>query len=363
MLFLRNLFRHKARSLITLFGVAVGVALYVAVAAILGDLGRETHDVIAGYETDVAVQARGAGNPIASRISADELRALVGLFGDDVTPFAIGTLREEWNSYALLLGTTPRMLNRFGLADGRAIRPGEREVVVGIELARRLGLGLGAELSFGGERWRVVGTYSVGNRFVDGAVVTDLRTAQRLLRMDESVNVALVRAGNRGDPRAVADTINGRLPRLLALASDDFIRTLRIFKTIDAFAKALALIAFVGSVAFVTNTLLMAVSERTRELGILMAIGWSPLRIVRMLLAEGLALCLLGGALGNGLALVALWLLNGSRLVAFGWVPVTLPREAVLASLGLVGSVAVVACVWPAVVVARLSPAAALRHE
>jgi putative ABC transport system permease protein len=363
MIFARNLLRNKTRTVITLLGIAIGIAIYAAIAAIVGGLRREAADVIAGYETDIAVQARGAANPMASRIAPAELAELEKRFGSDITPFALGTLREEWNAYALVIGTTARMVTRIGIDQGKSFRVAEREVVLGAYLARRLGQGPGSELSLGGERFRVTGTYHVGNRFIDGAVIMDLAEAQRLLGLGQGANVLLLRAGERGDPHRVADSINADFPRLRALASDDFLRTLRIFKTIQAFVNAVAIIAFLGSVIFVTNTLLMGLSERTRELGILLAIGWSPFRILRMLVLESLSLCVIGGILGNALALLLLFVLNDSRIVGFGWVPIGLPISSVVASLGLAAAVGFFACVWPALVIWRLSPVEALRHE
>jgi putative ABC transport system permease protein len=339
------------------------MAMYVAIVTVISGLRREAQEVIAGYESDIIVQARGAANPMSSRILPHELRWLQKRFGGEVVPFTAGTLRETWSAYALVIGTTARMMTRFGLEEGRPPRAGEREAVIGSLLARRLGATLGSSLPLGGTSWKIVGTYRIGNRYLDGAVVVQVDDGQRLFGLDQGVNVALVRANGTADAHHRAREIGAAIPRLVALTSDDFLRTLRIFKTIESFVNAMAIIAFLGSVMVVTNTLLMAVSERTRDIGILMAVGWSPVRIVRMLFAEGLTLCLLGALLGNGLALLLLRFINDSRVVGFGWVPIALPLRSTLASLGLTAAVAVIASVWPAAVVARLSPARALYSE
>ncbi|MFH1129763.1 MAG: ABC transporter permease [Pseudomonadota bacterium] len=363
MIFARNLFRNKARTLITIVGISVGVATYVATSAVVGCLTRLAEDVIAGFETDIAVQSQGAANPMVSRVSAGEVEDLKQIFGSDATPLVVGTLREKWNAYALVLGTTTGMINRFGLISGRGLRPGAKEAVIGSALSARLGLGLGSLLPLAGGHRKVVGTYSIGNRTIDNAVVLDLEDGQQLLHLDRTANVVVVHAGRRGDPRQIAQQINTKFPRLLAVASDDFLRGLRIFKTIETFVKAVGAIAFLACVLFVTNALLHSLSERTREIGILMAVGWSPIRILRMLFAEGLLLSLLGAGLGNGLGVLMLRLIGRSRVVGFGWLPMSVPFESVVLSLGLVLAVAVVSCLWPAVIVFRFSPVQALRHE
>jgi putative ABC transport system permease protein len=107
----------------------------------------------------------------------------------------------------------------------------------------------------------------------------------------------------------------------------------------------------------------MAVGERTREIGILRAVGWSKARIVRSLVVESLVLCLLSGLLGNLLALLFLRALEGTGSTGFGWVPVVVPLRVFWASLSISGIVGLASALYPAGVCAALSPAQALRHE
>ena len=118
-----------------------------------------------------------------------------------------------------------------------------------------------------------------------------------------------------------------------------------------------------GTVLVVTNTLLMAVAERTREIGILMAVGWTPWLVLRMLLAESVLLCLAGAALGNVAGLALLHTVNGMETVGFGWIPVSLSPSLVATSFALTLVIALLALAWPAVVLWRMQPLAALRHE
>jgi putative ABC transport system permease protein len=116
-------------------------------------------------------------------------------------------------------------------------------------------------------------------------------------------------------------------------------------------------------VLVVTNTLLMAVAERTREIGILMAVGWTPWLVLRMLLAESVLLCLAGTALGNLLGLALLHAVNRMESVGFGWIPVSLSPALVASSFALTLLIALLALAWPAAVLARMQPLSALRHE
>ena len=107
----------------------------------------------------------------------------------------------------------------------------------------------------------------------------------------------------------------------------------------------------------------MAIAERTREIGILMTVGWTPWLVLRMLFAESLTLCAVGAAVGNAFALVLLRIVNGMESVGFGWIPLRYPLSLAVVSFGMALGVALVSLAWPAVVLYRLQPLTALRHE
>jgi putative ABC transport system permease protein len=143
---------------------------------------------------------------------------------------------------------------------------------------------------------------------------------------------------------------------LRAIPGTEFAGSLRLMKVVDAFITTISVVALVGTGLVVTNTLLMAIAERTREIGILMTVGWTPWLVLRMLLAESLVLCTAGAVLGNGFALLLLRVVNGLESVGFGWIPVRYPLSLAAMSLVMALAIALVALLWPAVVVFRMQP-------
>lgn len=113
------------------FGAAIGIAVYVATTTIIGDMQRQTQPVIAGYNTEVMVQSQWASTPMASRMSMEDFSALQPRFGENVIPLMVGPRREEWDSYVMILGTTPQLFSRLGLIEGKAPVAGRLEVMVG----------------------------------------------------------------------------------------------------------------------------------------------------------------------------------------------------------------------------------------
>jgi putative ABC transport system permease protein len=200
----------------------------------------------------------------------------------------------------------------------------------------------------------------------DGGVMVGTAEARKLFAPEGTeghYTLALLRTGDRANTARMIAEVQRRHPALRAIPATEFAGALRLFRVVDAFVGTIAVVALVGTVLVVTNTLLMAVAERTREIGILMAVGWTPWLVLRMLLAESVLLCLVGAALGNAFGLALLHIVNGMETVGFGWIPVSLSPALVASSFALTLVISLLALAWPAVVGWRMQPLAALRHE
>ena len=112
------------------------------------------------------------------------------------------------------------------------------------------------------------------------------------------------------------------------------------------------------------NTFLVAVSERTKEIGLMMAVGWSRLMVMKMIISESLVVCFLGGVLGNLIAAVQLWLFHTMNPEGLGWlVSMSFSTRIFLESVALSLLLGIAGSLYPAIRASRLLPAEALRHE
>ncbi|MDP2958818.1 MAG: ABC transporter permease [Longimicrobiales bacterium] len=366
MIFVRNALRAPARSLMTSLGIAAGVGLFVGVTAITRDLRQQLAASFQTYGLEVVVYERRANSPTSSRISLAQMADLQAIYGAALMPLVMGTKNEPWNSYAMILGVTHDFLRRIPLTAGAPYEEGSGEILVGEVAAQQLGVREGQSLSLDGEDVRVSGIFRTGSRVLDGGFMMDIPHAQRVLTRKDAepiYSMGVLRAGSQEESARLIGEVNQRWPSLRAIPGTEFAGALRLMRVVDAFVKTLAVVATVGTCLVVVITLLMAISERTREIGILMAVGWTPWLVLRMLFAETVALCVIGAALGNVLALAMLRLVNGLESVGFGWVPVRFPLSVTGASLVMALSVAVVSLAWPAVILYRVQPLSALRHE
>jgi putative ABC transport system permease protein len=144
--------------------------------------------------------------------------------------------------------------------------------------------------------------------------------------------------------------------------ADDYSQVDQGMKVLDAANLAISLLAIVIGAIGVMNTMVMSVFERTREIGILRAVGWRGQRVVRLVLFESLLLCALGAVVGTVLGVLA------TRLVIF--VPAvgallapTYPPGLFARAIAIAVGVALVGALYPAMRALRFSPMEALRHE
>ena len=364
MIALRNLRRNRVRSLITVLGAAVGITVFVALSSISLRVKAGLRAAVSSYEGDVVVQSLRSATPPGSRIPEAKLASLGTLDGvQSVAPVVVGSVKTPWNPFFLVFGVEAPFTGRLSLVRGRSFHDDAGELLLGEAARRAIGADVGDEVELAGLRFTVVGTYATGAPLLDGGAIGHLGVIQTALDQEGIVNLALLRVGEGASAIRVIEEVHRTQPRLRATLGSDLIAQTQLFRTVDMFAGAVSLVALLASCLVVTNTLLMAVWERTREIGILMAVGWSRALIVRTLLVESLVLCLFAGVLGNALAVIFLRTLARTGAAGLGWVPVTVPAAVSWTSLGICGLMGLASGLYPAVVSSALSPAQALRHE
>jgi len=178
--------------------------------------------------------------------------------------------------------------------------------------------------------------------------------------MGDATSLAFVYLKNEGDWPKVRDAVDRGLDNVAAIKADQFINYYNQIEYIDWFVWIVSLISVAVGGLGVLNTMLMAVSERTREIGTLRAVGWSRGRVLRMVLAEGMLISTVGGLVG-----LAAGSLGAEVLIQ--WAPRGLDTRysllhfaqgfAIAMVLGFLGAL------YPAWQASRLSPIEALKYE
>jgi lipoprotein-releasing system permease protein len=245
------------------------------------------------------------------------------------------------------------------------LRVGAGDALIGGKLADDLGLGVGDKLRLdaGGDRTAVLnvaGTFELGVSELDSRYVyLDLKQAQSLLDLPGGVTVIDVTI----DDIFAADVYAARIARLTGLKAESWIETnAQLVNGLRSQSLSTVMISvFVGiSVAFgIASVLAVSVVQRTREIGILRAMGGTRRQIQRVFLLQGGVLGLAGSAAGAGAGYVLVWIFNtfGPGLFPIPVAPALIPGAMAVATL-----VGVLAAAAPARRAARLDPVEAIRY-
>jgi lipoprotein-releasing system permease protein len=387
---------------ISVLGVALGVALLVISTSVMGGFGYEIRRMI--VDTQGEVQVRGEGLIADAAGLQARLATVPGVVA--TTPFAEGVVGLQYEgkpAYPAMQGID---VNRVGqvVPLERFIRAGRLDdldddsIIISSKLALSLGASIGSRVEIYSpllleklkndevllpRELRVVGIFEVGHQQLDSSVVlVTLRAMQELYGLGAAIHGVNVKIAPKLDADVVATRINGALPpaaqaraRSWMEANQDFLFILQLEKNMIFFLLTFIIIVSAFSV---TSSLLISVVRKTREIGLLGALGARPMQVAACFCFQGLLIGATGTVAGLGLGLGTLHFRNElvaafTRLTASEEVLVRfyqfsqLPAHTAPGDVGLIVACSVVistlAGLLPAWRAARLKPVEALRNE
>jgi ABC-type lipoprotein release transport system permease subunit len=400
----RNLGRSRRRTLITLTAIAIAQMAVLAITGFVNGRNEWMIDALTGPMLGHAqVHAPGWREEQAPDLAIDRIeerlaavRSVDGVAQAYARIYAPALAAREVDGHAVIVIGVDAETEAAdgGLLDGlpAAAIPRERTVLVGSRLAREAGIEVGDELA-------VLGTRADGSLASDlltvggilhtpvdlinrTGVVMQLAAAQDTFGMPDMAHEITIRGAGSGE---VAPALAARVAALPALGGLEVLPWRELAPEMSAALESSAvasfvmlLVVFIAAAAGVANTMLMATFERRRELGMLLSLGTTPWRLVRMILAEAVALGILGviaGSVLGGLLVLHLGHTGmqvlagadqGAELAAFGvnftgaLHPFLHAGDFVPGVIG-VSIVSIAAALWPAIVTARLEPMEAMR--
>jgi putative ABC transport system permease protein len=366
-LILKNLFRQRIRTSLTVLGISVGIAAIVALGVITSSLKTSQSEVIRVGGADFLVVQKGAADLSFSTVAETELPKLAAHPNVALAQGALFDItRVGDNPYFFLLGRRAEDVSATPptLAAGRQWTPGAKdEILLGKDAAAALGVKVGDTVTIDRRQLTVSGIYSTGRVYEDRGGYALLSTVQEMTSRPGVVTGIYITVRSGVDRRTVAQSIEKEFPNLTTIS--DVSETSKVDQGVaimDALNVAISVLAIgIGAIG-VMNTMVMSVFERTREIGILRAVGWSGERIIRMIVGESLALCVVGGLVGTALGVLATRALLQIDIVRNLMVP-EYPQGIFVRALAVAVTVALVGALYPAFRAVRLTPLEALRYE
>jgi putative ABC transport system permease protein len=360
----KNLSRRPTRTALTIMGIGVGIGAVVALLGLAWGLQESWDDAMTARRTDLVVRKTGGGflaQPFDETVegqvrSTPGVAATAGILVEALSieevPMMVVSGREWksflWESVDLLEGRLPNNAD-------------ERVVVLGKLAAESLNKKPGDTVTIEVEEFKVVGIVDGHAVVENGAIMLSLPVLQDLMQKKGQVSFINVRLkpGTK-DHDAVSRAIEAQIPGCHVENASDIAgqnQGLQIFEAMNYGTSAIALL--VGTFG-VMNTMFMSVTERTREIGILIALGWRRSRILLMILWESVALCVAAGVMGIVFGIVLLKILAVTPWMR-GRLEPHIGMDLIGLALGIAIVVGIASGVYPALQCTRINPSEAIR--
>lgn len=330
---LRNLARNRRRSLITIAAIAFGLGALIFLRNFMyGAQMQMVQNIKSTLTSDLQVIPKSQENiyningtienpgPVTQALTADPrvrgfaeevvAAGLVAGEGDSMATFVVGLDPERERAMG---NTPPPILNGRGLSE-----LGQGEMVMGEPMRESLGLQLGDTVvltgqdyygSLVGRRFTLVGTFKTGNDQMDyGNVLIRLSEARAMLSFEHRVSKILVNVWNDTDSAVVIADLRRHIdPATTSIMTwQQLIPMLaQMIEFQNGMIFVVVLVILIIVTAGILNTLMMAVSERTQELGLMMALGTPPGMVMAAIVCESMLITLLGTAVGVGVGAAA----------------------------------------------------------
>lgn len=396
LLALRQIWRNPMRSLLTVLGVVIGVAAVITMVTIGNGASSAIRAEIESFGNNQIMLRPGmrlgpgqkVGAPNFKIADVEALRtqiagvaAVAPQVAKTVTLVANG---RNWQTSVTGTDSSYFMIDNRTIEEGRNFEPAEERAgsavcVIGSTVASELfgsttGV-TGQQMRVGGFSCRVIGILKTKGSAAmggdqDDVVLMPVRTVQRRLVGDTRVSAILILMDADSDRERLKEAIKTlmRERRSLSAGDDDNFQIMdtaeiaqKVASTTGIMTTLLASVAgvslLVGGIG-IMNIMLVSVTERTREIGIRLAIGALGREVLLQFLIEALMLGCLGGVLGVAVALAASWGACAAMQLPFTFDPfINLLAFSVSALTGVVFGF------FPARRAAKLDPIEALRHE
>jgi len=394
----RSILKNKMRTLLTMLGIIIGVGAVIVMVAVGQGAKSEIQRRIDNLGTNMIVVTQAAnrqggvsmGAGTAGRLTLDDYKALKreGLLLAQVSPVEVAPSQviggnSNWRTLVDGVSLDYQTIRAWTLASGRFfdqsdLQANRKVAVIGKTVANNLFPGqdpVGAQIRVRNEPFQVIGVLAPKGQTAEGTDQDDLiiapyTTVQTRLSGFNFLPQILASTDSKDDIPAAQEEIRQILRgshKLPSYADDDF--TVRNQTDLAEAAQGTTsvmtmLLAAIASISLlvggigIMNIMLVSVTERTREIGIRMAIGARGADVLTQFLVEAIVMSVLGGAIGVGLGFGGAAILSK----ATGWQTAIAPHM-VLVALCFSAAVGIFFGFYPARKAAALDPIQALRYE
>jgi putative ABC transport system permease protein len=382
---LKNMFRRKMRTLLTVFGITIGILALVVMGSIAEKLNVLVDGGVRYYKDKVTVSTEG-GNFVLSpmqlskKSEIEKVEGVKAVFGETYSTLEKSLDSVSFGPPASIVsqenGGSELESFELYISKGRELKDDDSyKVVLGSDLVKKLDAEVGKNVKLRDQDYEVVGIYEKTFSTPDTAAFIPFKNGQELMLADQpevirnNIKAAdlvydfVVYPKEGVNPDELAKKIKAEVKGVTAIGpkafQDQIASTVKIFTSIIYGIGAISLL--VGSLSII-NTMTMSISERTKEIGLKKAVGAKPRSIMAEYLTEAGIIGLMGGSLGVGLGYLITNTINAALEKSGDKVFLLSPRLAI-GSLIFSLVLGVVAGIYPAYYAVKINIVKALREE
>jgi putative ABC transport system permease protein len=376
-LMVKNPFRNRTRAALAIVGIAIGIATIVVLGMVTGGLQTATTSTLKAGAAEITVTPVGssgfgsAGGTLNESLANDLLNIsgvsnTAGVIGLNANVTGVSNASSSGFGEGLLInGIDSDKLSLEGIdsINGSFYSNGSsNELILGTTAASNLNKTVGSTINLFGTNFTVTGIYQTGNFITDSGGFMALNTLQNLTSNDGKVSDIAVKVADNANVTTVSQSIKNAYPNQLTAttAADQANRINQGLGFINTASFAISLLAIVIGGIGIINVMIMSVFERTREIGVLKAVGWRSSRILTMILGESIILTLTAAVVGIVVGVIGVNLLLA--VTGAGFKP-ELTVGILLRAIGIAFLVGIIGGLYPAYRASRLPPTEALRYE
>lgn len=369
---LKNMWQRRARTMLTIISIAVCIMLFLVLSTATSYMGKSYDTMAESFSSQMYVKSPSAMSsssaefpPISSSLSmekANEILALEGIDKQKSAPLVIVALAPsqfqggppQVMAVGIPEGSEKAFYGNAKAASGSAVLTSKDQVVLGSDAATYYKVKVGDTLPIMGSNMIVAGVLERGdNLLTNGMVMMPLSTAQDIFNRPAVTTVLL--APLNGDFNAISASIKAKFPELQVMTPGDMQQSLNtMMAQTQMFMGMINVVMLIVAGVVTLMVMIMSVSERTKEIGMLRAIGANRKSILTMVVEESIAVCIAGSILGILLSFVLMRIIFGGVLASW---------EVMAQAVLFMTIIGVLAAMYPAYRASKIQPLEALRYE
>jgi putative ABC transport system permease protein len=371
-LILKNPFRKKSRAALAIVGISIGIATIVLLGAITSGLVDNIDEQLRLGGADFVITGNVSSNPtsntgteeineswISTINNVDGVNNVAGVYMTNIF------LNSGFSSLVVGLDSKDASFMDISITKGRLYNDLKDEIILGKLGAEQLNKTVNDIVTIKNKEYKIVGIFESGNPNIDMCAFAGLDNVQTLADSSENTDVSMIYAkldkdANIDDVRKnIEDKYGDNITVVTSI--NDLEAIGEQLAIIDAATVGISLLAIIVGAIGIINTMVTAVYERTREIGVLKAIGWSNRKILTMILGESLVLTITAGIIGSLLGIGASLLINFTGIM--GPTATVLTLTPFIQAFGVAIIVGIIGGFYPAYRAVRLKPTEALGYE